>query len=437
MNGIAGIALSLPIFDDKTEGSNNISSNKVRRKKFSITKSNGVGSNASESDEGASDDDESDDDFDGNGSEQAGDDHHKISLAEELERLKKHQTFIVESNGDLQRKCVELILKESETRAHTVKRLNSTISTADNEEDNADETIQLYMQMVNSVKEKRTKLANQQEDFDQLALDLQTRLDDKEAKMKEVSAVYMKLKKDTLSHTINAASGKRYTKKEIDDIDETEQKKYDVLEKVRIKHITLKSHLKKIERLLAKKEQLAEGLHVIDFEQLKIENQSLHEKIQERNDNITKLKRKRTLAIQILTHIREKLHFLEKENTVKMEALNQTEKKILHMRSLLSTVRQDHDEMNQENKDMKTRQQFANSGLLVKDFEDRKLNNEKLRCQLEELKSKYERLKYRVGDSKGTRALMTANSNTTGFISPHKPILRPLTNKKPKHIGRF
>jgi hypothetical protein len=42
------------------------------------------------------------------------------------------------------------------------------------------------------------------------------------------------------------------------------------------------------------------GLHVIDFEQLKIENQSLQEKIQERSDEILKLKRKRTGAIQVI-----------------------------------------------------------------------------------------------------------------------------------------
>lgn len=35
------------------------------------------------------------------------------------------------------------------------------------------------------------------------------------------------------------------------------------------------------------REQLAEGLMLIDFEQLKIENQSLNEKIEERNEAST------------------------------------------------------------------------------------------------------------------------------------------------------
>jgi len=42
---------------------------------------------------------------------------------------------------------------------------------------------------------------------------------------------------------------------------------------VRLKNIHLSNQLKRIEQTLRQKEELAEGLHLIDFEQLKIENQ--------------------------------------------------------------------------------------------------------------------------------------------------------------------
>ena len=58
-------------------------------------------------------------------------------------------------------------------------------------------------------------------------------------------------------------------------------------------------------------EQLAEGLHMIDFEQLKINNVDLNEKIEERNEDILKLKRKVTATVQVLTHVKEKLQFLQ------------------------------------------------------------------------------------------------------------------------------
>lgn len=52
-------------------------------------------------------------------------------------------------------------------------------------------------------------------------------------------------------------------------------------------------------------EELAEGLHLIDFEQLKIENQSLNEKIEERNEELAKLRKKTAHTVQVspaLTH---------------------------------------------------------------------------------------------------------------------------------------
>ena len=50
---------------------------------------------------------------------------------------------------------------------------------------------------------------------------------------------------------------------------------------------------------------------MIDFEQLKINNVDLNEKIEERNGDILKLKKKVTDTVQVLTHVKEKLQFLQ------------------------------------------------------------------------------------------------------------------------------
>lgn len=56
---------------------------------------------------------------------------------------------------------------------------------------------------------------------------------------------------------------------------------------------------------------MAEGLHLIDFEQLKIENQTYNEKIEERNEELLKLRKKITTTVQVLTHLKEKLQFVQ------------------------------------------------------------------------------------------------------------------------------
>ena len=99
-----------------------------------------------------------------------------------------------------------------------------------------------------------------------------------------------------------------------------ESKKDEELRKARLIYIRLKAQLKKAERHLREKEQLADGLHLIDFEQLKIENQTLNEKIEERNEELHKLRKKKTTTVQVLTHIKEKLQFVEGQaETLKQE----------------------------------------------------------------------------------------------------------------------
>lgn len=50
---------------------------------------------------------------------------------------------------------------------------------------------------------------------------------------------------------------------------------------------------------------------MIDFEQLKTGNMDLNEKIEERNEEILKLRKKVTASVQVLTHVKEKLQFLQ------------------------------------------------------------------------------------------------------------------------------
>ena len=55
---------------------------------------------------------------------------------------------------------------------------------------------------------------------------------------------------------------------------------------------------------------------MIDFEQLKIENQTLNEKIEERNEELHKLRTKITSTVVILSHTREKLQYIQEQNRI-------------------------------------------------------------------------------------------------------------------------
>lgn len=62
---------------------------------------------------------------------------------------------------------------------------------------------------------------------------------------------------------------------------------------------------------------------MIDFEQLRINNADLNDKIEERNEEIHKLEKKIRSTVQVLAHLKEKLQYIQTENINKREELEQ------------------------------------------------------------------------------------------------------------------
>jgi hypothetical protein len=95
---------------------------------------------------------------------------------------------------------------------------------------------------------------------------------------------FTRMKKGAALKSYSIQSGKPLAPKELDGyLDRERQKELEVIS-VRIENIKLNNQLKKRKRELRSKEEFGEGLHMIDFEQLKIENQTYNEKIEERNE---------------------------------------------------------------------------------------------------------------------------------------------------------
>merc|ERR1712118_429230 len=124
-------------------------------------------------------------------------------------------------------------------------------------------------------------------------------------------------------------TGKKIPLKIIQEIEDFELDKDAEVEEVRGANISLKNRLAKLELMLRKKDELAENLHVIDFEQLKIENQTLNEKIEERHEELHKLRKKTVITVQVITHMREKLQFIARENAKLKSELARLDQELL------------------------------------------------------------------------------------------------------------
>ena len=114
--------------------------------------------------------------------------------------------------------------------------------------------------------------------------DLRTRCEVKQSLVDEERSEYNRLKKDAAAKSISVHTGRAPAAKDVEALMQREMQKELEVINVRLENIRLKNQLKKKEMELKAKEELGEGLHMIDFEQLKIENQTYNEKIEERNE---------------------------------------------------------------------------------------------------------------------------------------------------------
>merc|ERR1719346_470493 len=158
----------------------------------------------------------------------------------------------------------------------------------------------------------------------------------------------MEFKKQVALNAINSRSGKPIPPKDIEQYLATDNRKEKEVVDVRLENIKLKNKLRKKELQLKSKEELAEGLHLIDFEQLKIENQTYNEKIEERNEELLKLHQKITNTVQVLTHYKEKLQFMESDSTVQTEKLELLDDDVIRCRDSLAKMKQQRDRLRNE-----------------------------------------------------------------------------------------
>lgn len=127
-----------------------------------------------------------------------------------------------------------------------------------------------------------------------------------------------------------------------------EEKKNADVAATRLENIKLRNRLRRNEAMIRQKEELADGLHLIDFEQLKIENQTFNEKIEERNEELSRLKKKIISIAQVLSHVKEKLFFEQNEFETLCAKLSTLDSTVASLRDQLPSLKRQRDSLRQE-----------------------------------------------------------------------------------------
>eukprot|EP01006_Ploeotia_vitrea_P064863 TRINITY_DN89176_c0_g1_i1.p1 TRINITY_DN89176_c0_g1~~TRINITY_DN89176_c0_g1_i1.p1 ORF type:complete len:376 (+),score=214.92 TRINITY_DN89176_c0_g1_i1:46-1173(+) len=279
-----------------------------------------------------------------------------------------------------------------------------------------------YRKLLDQTDKLADRIEERQQVFDDQIDRLNAQLDVQDENAAELADSFKAFKREIARGAEFSRSGKPMKLKRILAFEAAEEEKDKEVESVRLKNIHYMNRLEKLEQDMRKTEELDDGLHLIDFEQRKIENQTLNEKIEERNDEIHKLRKKTTTTVQVLTHVKEKLKFVRGANAVLQEELKQFETQVTNLRDQLTKAKHARDALREENTKLRQKQGFIGSDMLVSDYETRKNEVDVLEGKLAELKDKYARLsKLAKHGNALERQLRSRNSSAGGVASSRAP----------------
>eukprot|EP00071_Canis_lupus_P038427 XP_022271984.1 coiled-coil domain-containing protein 96 [Canis lupus familiaris] len=203
---------------------------------------------------------------------------------------------------------------------------------------------------------------------------------------------FQALKKQVVMQAMGSCrmrGGRQAALREVEQIQALEDKKEKEMSAVRLENVQLKQSLMHFETRMRAQEDLTEGLLLIDFEQLKIENQTFNEKVEERNEELLKLHNKVTNNVQIITHVKEKLHFVDVENACKKTQLLEIEARVALRRDILTRTKQARDCLRVDNTKLNQKCGLLGKELLLRDMEEKVDKTELLKQRLESLKRRH------------------------------------------------
>ncbi|EMP38889.1 Coiled-coil domain-containing protein 96 [Chelonia mydas] len=237
------------------------------------------------------------------------------------------------------------------------------------------------------LEELRGQLAQQRAWYQLQIDDLEQRCTEKLEQVNADWLAFQAFKKEVTLFTMGRQlGGKEAAIKEVEHIQAKEQRKEKEMSEGRLENIKLQHKVEKLEASLKAQEELAEGLHLIDYEQLKIENQTYNEKIEERNEELLKLRKKITNTVQVLSQLKEKLQFVEAQNQDQRAQLMEIEALVAQKREILTRTKQARDSLRVQNLKLRQKCGLLGSEVLLRDFENKVDAAEVLSQQLEMLK---------------------------------------------------
>jgi hypothetical protein len=250
--------------------------------------------------------------------------------------------------------------------------------------------------------------------FEVDAVEVETRLVLKTKSADEVRSAFVEKMQECGKNSVSEKTGKPISKTSVQRRIADEQTSDELLTKSRLAHVFLRRTKLALEKKVKQKEHLAEGLKLIDFEQLKMETVSLKDKFAERGNDYVKIKHKTSDLIQILTHAKEKLQFTTRENADLKTEMARVDSASKVKGDVMQRLKDDIETLTKENENMQSEAATITNPVLLDDYADQKLLIKTFRKRLVSISAELEELNFGLAVSQKITA-----GRTTDTAKPH------------------
>ncbi|CAH1176082.1 unnamed protein product [Phaedon cochleariae] len=185
---------------------------------------------------------------------------------------------------------------------------------------------------------------------------------------------------------IDTKTGKPIPDKLVERLIRRQNVQMDEVSAMRLKFIKLKEMVVEKETAISDLDQIGEGLYLMDYEQLKVENRSHADKIEEKEEDLTRLRFRCQNTIQILAHIREKSSALDSDLDDIKEDMSMVQFQNFQVRAQLNGVKQERDYYRSMTNNLRNDSGLLTQPELLRDMESSMEEFKTIYAELENLK---------------------------------------------------
>ncbi|XP_039678873.1 coiled-coil domain-containing protein 96 [Perca fluviatilis] len=256
---------------------------------------------------------------------------------------------------------------------------------------------QEYEKYVDLLAELKQQLAADSESAQRQAEELRFKSQQRLDKVENEWRALVALKQDVAVTVLSRRLGKQASQAKVEATLATEKLLQHELIMLRRKHIKLQIKIRRLEAQLREGDQRARDPLQLQFEQLQAERLELKKHTKKQNEESSKMHKKISSSLELLSNVKEKLFWSQMEVQAKREQLAVVEATVARKRDLLTRTRQARNGLQRDNVRLKEHRGLLGNSVLLRDFEDTVDVSDQLEEQLEDLKCRRAEMVFSCG----------------------------------------